>query len=66
MPGDILAMATTFSTVVRDGPNVCKAEMHASISRWRWRLGALRARETLSAGAGAAFFFRELKRGRGL
>jgi hypothetical protein len=61
MPGDILAMATTFSTVVREGPNVCKAEMHASISRWRWRLGALRARGNLGLGPG--FFLRVLKRG---
>jgi len=57
-------MATTFSTVVRDGPYVCKAEMQASISRWRWRLGALRARAALGACPG--FFLRELKRGRGL
>jgi len=64
MPGDILAMATTFSTVVRDGPNVCKAEMHASIRRWRWRLWAVRARGIFAAPPG--FFFRVLKRGRSL
>ena len=57
-------MATTFSTVVRDGPYVCRAEMQASISRWRWRLGALRTRG--SVGACPGFFLRELKVGRGL
>jgi hypothetical protein len=30
--------------VVRDGPWMCSAEMHASISRWRCRNGAVRAR----------------------
>jgi hypothetical protein len=35
--------------------------MHASISRWRWRLGALRARGNLALGPG--FFLRVLKRG---
>ncbi len=44
MPGDIFAMATTFSTVVRDGPWMCSAEMHASISRMRWRPRAALAR----------------------
>ncbi len=33
------ASATTFSTVVREGPWMCSAEMQASISRWRWRCG---------------------------
>src|ERR1700710_2854973 len=37
MPGDISASATTFSTVVRDGPWMCSAEMQASIRRCRWR-----------------------------
>src|ERR1700748_3858845 len=31
------ASATTFSTVVREGPWMCSAEMHASISRCRCR-----------------------------
>src|SRR5882757_4432251 len=37
MPGDMSASATTFSTVVREGPWMCSAEMHASISRCRCR-----------------------------
>src|SRR4051812_45017800 len=48
MPGDMSARATTFSTVVRDGPWMCSAEMQASISRCRCR-----AREARS-GAGLA------------
>src|SRR5689334_16388546 len=49
MPGDMSACATTFSTVVREGPWMCSAEMQASISRCRWR-----ARDARS-GAGTAF-----------
>src|SRR5438034_9815352 len=37
MPGDRSASATTFSTVVREGPWMWSAEMQASIRRWRWR-----------------------------
>src|SRR6186713_2654532 len=37
MPGDMSASATTFSTVVREGPWMCSAEMQASIRRCRWR-----------------------------
>src|SRR5882757_3798920 len=37
MPGDMSASATTFSTVVRDGPWMCNAEMQASIRRCRCR-----------------------------
>ena len=35
IPGDMPAMATTFSTVVREGPWICRAEMHASMRRFR-------------------------------
>jgi hypothetical protein len=56
MPGDIFAIATTFSTVVRDGPWICNAEMHASIKRWRCRLWAERARGT----GASVFLLREL------
>ena len=37
MPGDILAMAVTRSTVVCDGPCTYSAEMQASIKRCRCR-----------------------------
>ncbi|HLN50394.1 MAG TPA: hypothetical protein VK251_12910 [Steroidobacteraceae bacterium] len=57
MPGDIFAIATTFSTVVLDGPYMCSAEMQASISRWRCRLRELRARAGL--GAAERVFLRE-------
>src|SRR5215831_13631082 len=50
MPGDMSAWATTFSTVVREGPWMCNAEMQASMRRCRWR-----ARDARSgAGASAA------------
>ena len=38
MPGDMSAIATTFSIVVLDGPYWCSAEMQASISLCRWRM----------------------------
>jgi len=37
------AISTTFSTVVRDGPWMCMAEMQASMSRRRWRTRAARS-----------------------
>src|ERR1700730_12942814 len=58
MPGDMSARATTFSTVVRDGPWMCSAEMHASMRRWRCR-----AREARSGTLAAELL--EASRGRG-
>ena len=58
MPGDIFAIATTFSTVVRDGPYMCNADMQASIRRCRCRLWAERARGAFAGASG--FFLREL------
>ena len=55
MPGDIFAMATTCSTVVRDGPYMCSAEMQASIKRCRCRLRPARARGATCRGG--SFFF---------
>src|SRR5215470_771164 len=51
MPGDMSASATTFSTVVRDGPWMCSAEMQASISRCRWRARDARSGATATGGA---------------
>src|SRR5262245_8423780 len=54
MLGDISAIDTTLSTVVRDGPWVCSAEIVASISfcRWRRRRPLPAAGSTAPAGAG--------------
>jgi hypothetical protein len=58
MPGDIFAKAVTFSTVVRDGPYICKADIQASIKRCRCRLWALRARRMRT---GLAVFLEDLR-----
>src|ERR1700753_2791024 len=49
MPGDMSASLTTFPTVVRDGPWMCSAEMHASISRCRCRTRDARSGATATA-----------------
>src|SRR5579859_2253937 len=55
MPGDRSASATTFSTVVRDGPWMCSAEMQASIRRCRCRAREARSGATLPSAGGGCF-----------